>query len=345
MEWASIARALAESAANHLAEYGVELRGDISHLTQLQPAPIALDAGGRRIEISALYLSRMSATEALRAAHEVPSDAPLLVIGPRIHESSAATLRARDIWYVDGAGNAYLRHDGLVVDVRGRRGESAETKDRHSDSGASNPFTPKRAQVGLALLSSPSLADAPFREIAERSGVSVGMAKGTLDTLRVAGFIEQLGPRRRLIREQELLNLWTSAYPGGLARASTLLTAYGDVHNWSPPHGIDFAISGEQALRGTIKNAETLTLYVHSYIQENGHRRPPRELMIENRWHRDDHGNIVIRELFWRDLPGIGGVGTAPPALVYADLLASQEPRQAEVARAMRGEIERMVQR
>jgi hypothetical protein len=336
---------LAEAAENHLADYGIRIPRGLSQLTWLTPQPITLSVDGRLIEVGAMYLPHMSATDALRAANAAAPNGPLLVIGPRIHESSAVTFRARGIWYVDESGNAYLRQQALVVDVRGRRGGTSTSQDRHLEVGPTNPFTPKRAQVGLALLSSPGLAAAPFREIADRAGVSLGMAKSTLDTLAIAGFVEQVGSHRRLIRADELLNLWVAAYPGGLAKANTLLVARGEIDNWSPPYGIDFAVSGEQALKGEIRNPATLVLYVHSYVHTDGGRRPPRELMMENRWGRDPHGNIVIRELFWRDLPSFSNVGTAPAVLVYADLIASREPRQIEVAHEMRNEIERLVQR
>lgn len=345
MARASTSDAVTQAIALHLSEYGAELRYDQPAATPGRLVPMTLEAGGQRVDVFGLFMQHLSATAALQAMHESPRDRPLLVFGPRIHESSAATLRARGIWYADMAGNAYLRHDGLVIDVRGRRGDRSENYERHADTLPANPFTPKRAQVGLALLSSPGLESAPIREIAERAGSSVGMAKDTLDTLKTAGFIEQLGQERRLIRAEELLNLWVSAYPTGLARSSTLLRAQGEAENWSPPPGIEFAISGEQAVGSVIRNPETLTIYVHGYVQNDGKRGPPRELMIENRWRRDGHGNIIIRELFWRDLPGIHGAGTAPPVLVYADLLASKESRQAEVAREIRGDVERLVRR
>jgi hypothetical protein len=331
---------LAEAVERHLAEYGINVRGDLSQLTWSRPEAMELDIDGRSIEVATLYLPRMSATAALQAVHAVPANIPLLVIGPRIHASSAQTLRTQGIWYLDEAGNAYLHHHGLVVDVRGRRGLPSTNQDGHLKLGPTNPFTPKRAQVVLALLSDPRLADAPFREIADRAGVSVGMAKGTLDTLEITRFVEQLGAHRRLIRGGELLDLWASAYPGGLGRANTLLVARGNVDNWSSPEGIDVAISGEQALPDVIRHPESLVLYVDSA----GTRRPPRELMLANRWHRDPDGNIVIRELFWRDLSGINDRDSAPPLLVYADLLASHEPRQTEVAHEMRRDLERLVQ-
>lgn len=342
-----IPASLAHATEEHLAQHGIHAKEDLSLLTWLQVRRITLEFDGLSIQVDALYLPRMSATDALHAVHSLRSDVPLLVIGPRVHETSANTLRAHGIWYLDEAGNTYIRDERLLIDVRGRRALNSTVAerlaDRHFDAGAANPFTPKRAQVGLALLTLPELADAPFREIAARAGVSVGLAKSALDTLKTAGFVEQVGPRRRLIRGEELLNLWVSAYPGGLAKASTLLVAHGDLHNWSPPSGIDFAISGEQALGETLSHPETLIIYVHGYVDDDGRRRPPRELLLNNRWQRDSHGNVIIRELFWRDLPGMNETGGAPLVLTYADLLASHEPRQMEIAHGMRLDVERLV--
>jgi hypothetical protein len=188
-------------------------------------------------------------------------------------------------------------------------------------------------------LCNPELADAPFREIADRAGVSVGMAKGTLDTLAITGFVEQSAAHRRLVRGGELLDLWASAYPGGLGRANTLLIARGDVRNWAPPEGVGIAVSGEQAVPGVIRHPESLVLYVDT----GGNKLPPRDLILKNRWHRDPQGNVVIRKLFWRNLSDNSDSEAAPAALIYADLLASHEARQIEVAHEMRTRDERLV--
>lgn len=336
----SIRGSLAEAAQRHLENYGVSIRGDWSRLTWSQAQPMTLDVDGQRIDVAILCLPRLSATDALQAAHAVSSDAQLLVIGPRIHESSAETFRARGVWYLDEAGNAYVRHPGLVLDVRGRRGAQSPIHDEHlTVDGPRNPFTPKRAQVVLVLLSKPELADAPFREIADRAGVSIGMVKSTVDTLQITGFFEHTAAHRRLVRGGELLDLWASAYPGGLGRANTLLVAHGDVQNWSLPEGVTVAVSGEQAVPDVIRHPESLVLYVDT----GRDKRPPPDLIRKNRWHRDPHGNVVIRKLFWRNLSNDRDSGVAPAALVYADLLASHEPRQVEVAHEMRTRDERLV--
>ncbi|CKZ08406.1 Hypothetical protein ERS035796_03067 [Mycobacterium tuberculosis] len=96
------------------------------------------------------------------------------------------------------------------------------------------------------------------------------------------------------------------------------------------------AVSGEQALPDEIRNPESLMLYVDPPAPGL-----PADLLIHNRWHRDPHGSIVIRKLFWRNLPD-EQPGLAPTALIYADLLASREPRQVEVAHLMRRQDERL---
>lgn len=333
MDW--IGADLAEAVERHLAEYGVQVLGGLSALNSTVPEHLDIEVDGRPVTITALYLPHLSATAALQASAIADTNSPLLVVGPRLHPSSAETLRTRGLWYIDGAGNAYLRHQGgLLIDVRGRRSAVSEQPDTPRDgshgNGPRNPFTPKRAQVVCVLLAVPELVEAPLRSIAECAGVSVGMAKETMDTLRTTGFLEQLGSRRRLVRAGELLDLWAAAYPGGLGRANRLLVASGDIHGWSAPEGLQVAVSGEQAVPGNIRNPESLVLYVHT--ADNG---LPADLVIHNRWHRDPHGAVVIRNLFWRRLPD-QRPGLAPTVLIYADLLASREPRQLEVAHHMR---------
>lgn len=334
---------LAQSVAHHLAEYGVRVLGGLSGLNSVYPEPVDLDIDGYPITIPALYLPRLSATQALQAWDAAGAGSPLLVVGPRLHASSADTLRARGLWYIDGAGNAYLRHQReLLIDVRGRRSAVSAQADTLGDGlrseGPRNPFTPRRAQVVCVLLDAPELVDAPLRDIAACAGVSVGLAKETIDTLRSTGFLEHLGSRRRLVRAGELLDLWAAAYPGGLGRANTLLVAGGDIHAWSAPDGLEVAVSGEQAVPGDIRNPESLVLYIDT--ADTG---PPADLLIHNRWHHDPHGRVVIRKLFWRKLPD-QRPGLAPAALIYADLLASREPRQLEVAHHMRRQDERLAQ-
>jgi len=328
---------LVESVQSQLADLNIQI-GDLTEVNWLRPTPTTLAIGDRLIDVAVLYLPHMSATEALQAAHAVPQEIPLFVIGPRIHESSAKTFRARGIWYLDQAGNAFLRDCGLLIDVRGRRGDRSSLQDDSVHVGPTNPFSPRRAQVVFVLLSSPDLAGAPLREIARRAGVSVGIAKETIDTLASIGFVEQATAYRELVRASELLDLWASTYSANLGRANKMFVGSGDVSDWSVPEGTEFAVSGEQAAPGYIRHAETLVLYIRADKKTH----TPTDLLLRNRWHREPRGNVTIRRLFWQDLGSLAD-NVAPPLLIYADLLAAHEPRQTQVAHEMRRDLEQRI--
>lgn len=326
-------RSLADAIQQRLRDLDIAI-DDLADVSWLRPRLTTLRVGDRRFHAAVLYLPHMSATEALQASHAVPNDMPLLVVGRRIHEASAKTLRARGIWFVDESGNAYLRDRELLVDIRGRRADLS-SDDLHQKSDATNPFSPRRSQVVLALINRPDLTDAPLREIAFHAGVSIGIAKGTIDTLAETGFVEQTAAQRRLIRGDELFDLWASTYPGGLGRANTLFVGAGDIGDWGVPDGLEFAMSGEHAVPGYIRHPESLVLYVRTSA-----RKVPSDLLRMNRWRRESSGNVVVRQLFWRDLEVLDKK-LAPAQLVYADLLATHEGRQSQVAHELRRDFER----
>ena len=132
---------LAEAVRSQLADLSIQI-GDLTEVNWVRPMRNTLAIGDRLIDVAVLYLPHISATEALRAAHTVPQEIPLLVIGPRVHESSARTLRARGIWYLDRAGNAFMRDDDLLIDIRGRRSESRRCTTTTSTSGRPIHFPP-----------------------------------------------------------------------------------------------------------------------------------------------------------------------------------------------------------
>lgn len=328
----AIPATLAEAVERVLADSRIHLVGGPGQLTWPRPVATAVEADGRLFPVEAVFLPQPSVGAALRVMHHAGREVPLLAVGPRINAKSADVMRSRGIWFVDGVGNAYMRGPGLIVDIRGRRGAVSSEVIRQHSAGAANPFTPKRAQVVLALLSAPHLVDTPFRVLAQHAGVSLGMVKDTIDALESVGFVEKLGAHRRLIRLGALLDVWVSTYPAGLGRTNKVFVARGDAGDWSPPGGAAIAISGEQAVSARIRNPESLVLYV----DRARHGDVLGDLVRKNRWRRDPDGNIVVRDLFWHELPALSGLETAPAALVYADLLASGEPRQMEIARDMR---------
>lgn len=259
----------------------------------------------------------------------VPAELTLLIASDHISEKTSISLRAAGIQYLDRSGNASIRFDDVLVDVRGRKRTSPPEPQQHRR--ATNPFSPRRAQVVSALLTWPRLARATTREIARAAGVSVGQAHETMHMLTESGHLLQNAGTLHGLRE--LLEIWTAAYPTGLG-PRLALAAFRDTVG-APPTG-DAAnevwVSGESAVPQLIRPVTT-TLYVESLDPA---------LPVTNRWRADGPPNVFIRRKFWSvpddndDGHRVDGIRLAPWPLVYADLMSSGDARQREVAQEWR---------
>lgn len=262
----------------------------------------------------------------------------LLADGP-ISDSAAREARERGDWYLDTQGNAYVRAPGVLVDVRGRRAGRSSPQSPGSDRArGTNLMSARRAQVIFALLTWPELLHAPLRFLAGSAGVSVSMAHNARTALEEERYL--VPGADGLDRRDVLVDQWANAFPLGLGKAIELGRFVGDPDPgaWREK-GDAVYVSGEQAA-GMLR-AGGLTLYVPALDTDT---------LWRSRWRRaapDESPNILVRRTFWtppwpdsdRDPDGRPSLGTAPPLLVYADLLASHEPRQREAADVLRGEI------
>lgn len=258
----------------------------------------------------------------------------LLVAGDHIGERSANGLRAAGIDFIDLSGNCHIEFGDVVVDVRGRKRDRAKPSGGRSNP-APNLFSARRMQVIFALLAWPELIAGSIRDISYVAGTSVGLTQSTLEGLRTAGHLVDRQPDRL----EELKDLWVGAYPGSLLPKLVVRSLYGDLDDIHLDTD-DPRVGGEAALPGRLR-ATTLTLYVSEYDERAA---------LLNRWRSDREPNIEIRKKFWNEPAGVGIEPVhfggkdwlaAPRLLTYADLLASGEPRQREIARELRrtGEI------
>src|SRR5665647_419651 len=186
--------------------------------------------------------------------------------------------RLSDLGVTAGVGS-----DGVLLDVRGRPRPDDLAVPAHKPAG--NLFSTARAQVAFALLAWPPLWEATRRDLAHAAGVSLGQAHNALALLSEAGY------RRDPARpgQTELLDLWTAAFPTGLATKLTLAWYRGEIGPVSDVHSDDpVFVSGESAAEDLLRPA-TLTLYV----QELDPRLP-----VVNKWRSDGPANIVVRRKF-----------------------------------------------
>lgn len=259
--------------------------------------------------------------------------ADVVLLADSIPPALAAEARERGLWYADAAGRVYLRGDGLFVDVArapSPRRPRSETGDRPR--ATANLFSPARAQVVFALLAWPDLLTRPVRTLSHISGASAGHTQEVLATLEVDGYLTS--GRLHLLRSGELLDRWAAAFGRGLGRKYQIAAFAGgpDVGAWADaPYGV--YVSGEAATDDLY--GPGLVLYVPDLDPQR---------IRASRWHTarpvgGAHNPIIIRRRFWRDPDGERagavpptGVRIAPWPLVYADLVASEDPRAREAA-------------
>jgi hypothetical protein len=333
---------LVSEARERLGELG--LRGEMLSADHTEPGDrvrldslLRLEAGSGATRTYGVEV-KPRLTPELATSISLSTQVPALLVTTYVSEPVAERLRARGIDYVDTAGNAHLAWGDVLVDVRGRR-NPAVPRSRTSPSGA-GAFGRAGLRVVFVLLSWPDLAAQPYRVLAGASGASLGTVKAVIHELSGAGYLYRGPEGRRVARGGELLDRWSEAYSITLHTGLTLGEFSVDDLSWWPDsesemRSLGIQVGGE-AGAGLIDphlRPASLTLYAEQI--------PARFLARHRMVRADGGGNVHIRERFWH-VPEPGS-WIVPSPLVYADLLASGDPRQREHGDRIRTIDDRLV--
>lgn len=260
---------------------------------------------------------------------------PGLLVAPRITPEIADQCRQLGVQFIDTHGNAYLHAPGLLVWVKGQRaGPGGDDAVAATDTARGG--TAAALRVVFALLCRPPLLNAAYREINQAAGVSLGAVGGVFADLGRRGYLLGAKARggRRWLERRRLIDEWAAQYPVTLRPRLNPRRFQGPgMDGWRridvARHGMQWG--GEAAadrLTGHLRPAR-LTLYG----QPESLRQNLARLVAEHKLRADPQGNIEVLEAFWNLPPDPGQPDTVPPLLVYADLLASLDPRNLETAR------------
>jgi hypothetical protein len=336
------AESLANVALERLGELG--LRGEVLAVDQADPAEthrldavLRLTAGSEAARTYGVEI-KPRLTPELATSINLPARLPALLVTTYVSEPVAERLRAREIDYVDTAGNAHLAWEDVLVDVRGRR-NPAVPRSRTSPNGA-GAFGRAGLRVVFVLLSWPEMAAQPYRILAGASGASLGTVKAVIDELTGGGHLYPGAEGRRMARGGELLDRWSEAYSITLHAALALGEFVVDDLSWWPDsesemRSLGIQVGGEAAA-GLIDphlRPSSLTLYAEQL---------PAGFIGRHRMARaEGRGNVHIRERFWH-VPELES-WVVPSPLIYADLLASGDPRQREHGDRIRTGDDRLI--
>ncbi len=250
---------------------------------------------------------------------EEPHD-NLVLLTRYINSRLGEKLREMKISYFDTAGNAYFNKPPLYIYSTGKKPKENRPK-------SNALFRPAGIKLLLHLLSQPGLERNDYRDLTEITGVpktTVGELMRDLENLR---FLIRRGKNdRRLTNKPELLRRWVEAYSENY-RPKLLrgrFAAPQGKRNWWQQINIEQFHAcwggeiGAKYLVGHLK-PEAVTIYADSLLPI---------LQAKNGLRRDPQGNIEILKPFWKGQTG----DTAPPLVVYADLISTADERNLETA-------------
>jgi hypothetical protein len=260
-----------------------------------------------------------------------------VLVAPYITDELATRCRETlDLHFIDTVGNAYLRVPGLYVFVRGAR----PTRPVAPAMGMPGRGTATALRVVFALLCQPRLLNAPYRDIVAAAGVALGAVGWIFFDLQGRGYVAG-GPRtrtRRLLEPGRLLEEWVTTYPLKLRpKLTPERFRVPDPAWWRTVRLPAGALWGGEVaatrLTGDLKPA-TATIYI-----DPGMRRPGTAALVrDHRLRADPRGDLEILDTFWHFPPDPTHPDLVPPLLVYADLLATLDPRNLEIATRIRAD-------
>lgn len=263
----------------------------------------------------------------------------VILITDYVTPALADELKARQLAFMDTAGNAYIENGSLLIWVKGQKRPA-----KRVTFNTGRAFQPTGLQLVFTLLCNPQALNRSYRELAHMAGVAHGTVGWVMPDLQQQGFIRDLDGKRgtrRLLQRQRLLDQWADAYARVL-RPRTLLGRYyvNSLDNWADwPLAEDAAQwGGEPAaaiLTGYLQPgeltvyAEKMTVMLAARMRFLKQPEPGRTAVIE------------VRRRFWNFLENSPVVTPAeascadlvPALLVYADLLATGDARCMETAK------------
>lgn len=236
----------------------------------------------------------------------------------------AKTLRDLEIAFLDTVGNGYINEPPVYIYIQGNKLDKETWQEGREDI-----FGRAGLQVVFTLLCKKDLENAPLREIAKMANVALGTIARIFKGLIRKGFLIDMGTQgRRLIKKKELLNLWATNYADKL-RPQQFIGRYETDHY---ERLLQADLGRLNAQWGGEVAADLLTNYLKPQVVTIYAQEQVNNLLIQFRLHKNPQGRIEIRRRFWNfDEPE--QKNTVHPILVYADLLATGDPRNIETAR------------
>ena len=261
-----------------------------------------------------------------------------IIISDYINPNIAEELKEKGCYFLDTVGNAYINKPPIYIDIQGKK-LSKPHKDILQIQQAGKAFQPKGMLVIFMLLTQKELVNQPLRTIAEQAEVALGTVKQVIDDLIYQGFVLEKSKKNKvLINKAQLLEKWLEAYPINI-QAKQALELY-TINDLALLTALE--LKPYKALWGGEVAAEQYThhltpkdlfIYVSAEHKNNLLRAGRLRKIAVN---EQPIYRVILAEPFI-DIAKLKGMKAdlVHPLLVYANLVASNEPRNMATAKRL----------
>lgn len=248
-----------------------------------------------------------------------------IVIADYLTKKTAEELKQNSINYLDASGNAFIKTKDFFVYVEGRKTKINKKTNQ------TRAFQEAGLKLLLLLISNPETLQFSYRELAEKTGIALGSVSNIFKELEESHYLLKTRNKRVLKNQDDITERWVIAYnellkPRSLRKKMRALgnefNANGIINNTN----IKLYFGGEpggELLTGHLKPKD----YIIYTDEETS--KVAKELKLVP----DEEGNIELYNKFWTDSLHLKNEHTAPPLVVYADLLGTGNNRNIETAK------------
>ena len=253
-----------------------------------------------------------------------------ILIADYINPNLARRLKEEGIQFLDVCGNAYINNKKHFIYVKGNKATNGlHTQTEHT---TGKMYNATGLKVIFAILYDENLIDQSYRIIAVQAGVALGNITKIFTELKAQGFLVEFKGKRKLIDKERLFQKWVEYYPNKLRDKLFLGEFLAPTPAWwknvkiEKFHGVWGGEVGAANLTNYLKSQDTI-VYLPKLEKFNLVKEAE---LKKTRGHAGTQQNLVkLFEPFWRveDTDEY-----APELLIYADLIATGDSRNIEVA-------------
>lgn len=248
-----------------------------------------------------------------------------IVIADYLTKNTAEDLKKNGINYLDASGNTFIKTNHFFVYVEGRKAKINKKTNQ------TRAFQEAGLKLLLLLISNPETLQFSYRELAEKTGIALGSVSNIFKELEESHYLLKTRNTRVLKNQDEIIERWVIAYNELLKPRSFRKKMRAIGNEFNSKHIINnndlkLYLGGEPGgalLTGQLKPKD----YIIYTDEETS--KVAKELKLVP----DEAGNIELYSKFWTDSFHLKNEYTAPPLVIYADLLGSGNNRNIETAK------------